>query len=613
MGEGADQRARKRVGSLVRGKYHVDSFLAAGSMASVFSATHRNGSRVALKILHPHLARDPGILERFRREGYFANSIGHPGVVRAIDDDVTEDGCAFLVMELLEGETLEEARLREGGRLPLPFVLGVSDAVLDVLTAAHERGVVHRDLKPENVFLTSTSDVKVLDFGVARWDDGQTSSDMTGVGMVLGTPAYMPPEQALGRREEVDARSDLWALGATLFVALSGEAVHGGGDAKAKLIATARTPARKLYEVAPDVPRAVASVIDRALAFDRRERWETAAAMREALRWARVALEDAVPFAHDARRNSGLPPSTLRSTDDEPTLTGRSIDVVTSAPSLRPRELEARSFDRTKPSQETAPQTERMPHGAPDALGSSPPPGLGPTGDPVVDRPTAPADAPPSSVSSPGSFTSPRFFPLPAPPGATLPGTGPPPPGAPSSTSSVPVTHEELTPERTGPLLAQIVPQRRTNPAAIAIPILVGFVAVLGGYVAFVRSNAPEAAVGIVGAEPATEAPPEAKAAPAPPASDAPSLPTTGTAPGPPPAEPEAEPARQRAAEGEPAAESEKRPRIRRKARPSAAAVSTPPATDAPASLGTDAPAPPAPAPEREPYPSFPTLPDDDS
>src|SRR5205814_6418841 len=119
---------------------------------------------------------------------------------------------------------------------------------LDVIAAAHAKDVLHRDMKPENVFLTKSGEVKVLDFGVARWNDGKSSSEMTGVGMVLGTPAFMPPEQALGRREEVDARSDLWALGATVFVALTGEAVHAGGDAKTKLIAAARTPARPIQD-----------------------------------------------------------------------------------------------------------------------------------------------------------------------------------------------------------------------------------------------------------------------------------------------------------------------------------------------------------------------------
>ena len=314
----------KRVGSTVRGKYRIDAFIATGTMANVYAATHRNGARVALKILHKTLAEDASLCERFKREGYFANSIGHPGIVRAIDDDITEDGCPFLVMELLEGETLEQRRRRKGGRLPSSWVLPIADSLLEILAAAHAREVVHRDLKPDNVFVTKDGEVKVLDFGVARWNDGKTSSDMTAVGMVLGTPAYMPPEQALGRREDVDAQSDIWAVGATLFVVLSGESVHVGGDAKAKLIATARTAARPLREAAPDVPRGVAAVIDRALAFHKSERWPDAEAMREALRWARMSLEDR-PSQKAAASSAPavepvVPPVTRRNMDDEPTL-----------------------------------------------------------------------------------------------------------------------------------------------------------------------------------------------------------------------------------------------------------------------------------------------------
>lgn len=344
--------SQKRVGSVVRGKYRVDAFLATGTMANVYSATHRNGARVALKILHPQLAEDASLSERFKREGYFANSIGHPGIVRAIDDDVTEDGCAFLVMELLEGESLDERRRRKGGKLPLSYVLPVADALLDILAAAHARDVVHRDLKPDNVFVTKSGDVKVLDFGLARFNDGKTSSDMTGVGMVLGTPAYMPPEQALGRREDVDAQSDLWAVGATLFVVLSGEPVHVGGDAKAKLIATARTAARPLREAAPDIPRAVAAVIDRALAFHKKERWPDAHAMREALRWARMSVEELA--GSDAGADNltpsieggfpgfdAIPPPvpTRRAMDDEPTIARtapRKISVRPSSASQSP-------------------------------------------------------------------------------------------------------------------------------------------------------------------------------------------------------------------------------------------------------------------------------------
>lgn len=321
---------------MIRDKYRIDAFIATGSMANVYAATHRNGTRVALKILHRELARDPSMIERFRREGYFANAIGHPGVVRAIDDDLTEDGCVFIVMELLEGENLEERRERMGGRIPVGEVLHIADAVLGVLAAAHGQEVLHRDLKPENVFITRKNEIKLLDFGVARFNDGRSSSDVTGVGMVLGTPAFMPPEQALGRREDVDARSDIWSVGATLFTVLTGEAVHAGGDAKTKLIATARTPARPLQDVLPDVPRAVAQVIDRALAFDKAQRWADANAMREALRWVRMSLhESAFSVERPTLEAVDTTPLTRRS-DEEPTLAGRSnLDPHAVRPELR--------------------------------------------------------------------------------------------------------------------------------------------------------------------------------------------------------------------------------------------------------------------------------------
>lgn len=333
LAEGPGQRAHRRIGTMVRDKYRIDAFIATGSMANVYAATHRNGSRVALKILHRELARDPAMAERFRREGYFANAIGHPGVVRAIDDDVAEDGCVFIVMELLEGENLEERRRRLGGRVPLPEALQIADAMLDVLSAAHAHEVLHRDLKPENVFITRKNEVKLLDFGVARFNDGRSSSDMTAVGMVLGTPAFMPPEQALGRREDVDARSDIWGVGATLFTVLTGEAVHAGGDAKTKLIATARTPARPIRDVAPETPRAVAQVVDRALAFDKLDRWADAEAMREALRWARMSLDGDV--ASQLERFDGdafVPPvPTRRTAEDEPTLAGDPSSAFTDS------------------------------------------------------------------------------------------------------------------------------------------------------------------------------------------------------------------------------------------------------------------------------------------
>ncbi|MCA9590672.1 MAG: protein kinase [Myxococcales bacterium] len=344
MSEAADRRFQGRIGTTIRGKYRIEAFLNTGSMASVYAARHRNGSRVALKVLHPQLSRDPSLSERFRREGYYANAVEHPGVVHAIDDDFTEDGCAFLVLELLEGETLEQKRKRAGGKLDVLDVLDYADRLLDVLSATHARGIIHRDLKPENIFVTTGGVLKVLDFGVARMDDGKKSSEMTGTGMVLGTPAFMPPEQALGHRDQVDARSDVWAVGATLFNLISGEAVHTGDDAKAKLIATARKPARSLATVAPETPRPVVSAIDRALAYDRADRWEDVTAMREALRWARMSLENTFEFDPKTIRDPAVavppPMTTRRRHDDEPTAVRRSPfsrdgdDVFTSAPPM---------------------------------------------------------------------------------------------------------------------------------------------------------------------------------------------------------------------------------------------------------------------------------------
>jgi eukaryotic-like serine/threonine-protein kinase len=336
---------RGRIGTTIRDKYRVDTFIATGSMANVYAATHRNGGRVALKILHRELASDPQMRERFKREGYFCNAIEHPAIAKAIDDDVTEDDCPFIVMELLEGENLEVRRKRVGGRLPIGEVLSVADSVLDVLAAAHDKGVLHRDLKPENVFLTHDGKVKLLDFGVARWNDGKQSSEVTGIGMVLGTPAFMPPEQALGLREEVDARSDIWALGATLFTLLTGESVHTGDNAKAKLVATATKPARKLREVLPSLPTSVTSVIDRALEYHRSERWDDANAMREALRWSRMSVD---PEAEVMTSSSPMvAAASIEATrrvrsfvDDEPTVMRKALaeeEVFTSAPPVTAR------------------------------------------------------------------------------------------------------------------------------------------------------------------------------------------------------------------------------------------------------------------------------------
>ena len=212
-----------RVGTTLAGKYLLERLIAVGGMASVYQAKHRNGNRVAVKILHPEAAINSELRSRFLREGRVANRIDHPGTTRVLDDDIAEDGAAFLVMDLLDGETLE-ARLDGGdGPLPADEVAALAWQTLDTLIAAHAVGVIHRDIKPDNLFLTREGALKVLDFGIAQLLHSGTpgSPALTRAGLVLGTPAFLPPEQALGRTQEIDARTDIWAVGATMFWLLS--------------------------------------------------------------------------------------------------------------------------------------------------------------------------------------------------------------------------------------------------------------------------------------------------------------------------------------------------------------------------------------------------------
>jgi serine/threonine protein kinase/ABC-type branched-subunit amino acid transport system substrate-binding protein len=273
-------RVDPRVGSVLRGRYRLERVLGAGGMATVYLAVHRNGNRVAVKVLRPELSVYDEHRERFIRESYVANSIDHPGAVRVLDDDLTDDGAPFLVMELLRGETLE-ARLRRGETLTAAEALAVGYALCDLLAAAHAGGVVHRDIKPDNIFLTAAGELRLLDFGIARAREHERGSG-TQTGHLIGTPGYLPPEQALGRRT-VDGRTDLWAVGATLFALLTGRTVHRADAPEELVIRAATEPAPALQDICPEIHPAVARVIDKALAFAQDDRHPDAAAMRAAL------------------------------------------------------------------------------------------------------------------------------------------------------------------------------------------------------------------------------------------------------------------------------------------------------------------------------------------
>jgi serine/threonine-protein kinase len=282
--------ASARLGTSLRGKWRLDALLGVGGMASVYAATHRNGTRAAVKVLHEKLTAVPLIRQRFEWEARVANAVGHPGAVQVLDDDVAEDGAVFLVTELLEGETLADRRARIGGRMPAQEVLVVFDKVLAVLAAAHARGIVHRDLKPENLFVTCDGRIKVLDFGIARRKGFFEESRFTQAGETLGTPAYMSPEHARALWDEVDGQSDLWSVGASMFELLSGAPLRQGRTVNEELLEAMTLPPPLLSTVVPDVAPAIAQIVDRALAFPKEQRWPDAAAMQQAIEQAYLGM-----------------------------------------------------------------------------------------------------------------------------------------------------------------------------------------------------------------------------------------------------------------------------------------------------------------------------------
>jgi serine/threonine-protein kinase len=312
LADDADIRAEERVGTVLNDKWTLERLLGVGGMAAVYAGRHRNGARAAVKVLHADLSRHPEIRERFLREGYAANSVEHPGAVKVLDDDVVaggpDVGTAYLVMELLEGESLQD-RLERGRLLGEREFLVVAVSVLEVLEAAHARGVVHRDLKPENLFLLSGNEerdagavrVKVLDFGLARLLQGQA---ITSYGLALGTPSFMSPEQAAGRIDEIDGRTDLFALAATGFRLRTGRRIHEAVNPVELVTKMANVAAPRIRRVAPEVSEPFARVIDRALEFRREDRYENAAAMRDDVCRAMAELDAGVTETVSAFRPS---------------------------------------------------------------------------------------------------------------------------------------------------------------------------------------------------------------------------------------------------------------------------------------------------------------------
>jgi serine/threonine protein kinase len=286
MGPSPELQAETLLGRVLRRRWTLERVIGAGGTAAVYAATHRNGSRVAIKVLHSDLQADPAIRRRFLQEGYIANRIGVPDVVKVIDDDV-EDDIVYLVMELLEGASVEVLRERAGGRLTVADVVEIGCRLLAVLEAGHARGVLHRDIKPANLFRTvDPVGFKVLDFGIASIL-GARPPDNDGF---IGTPAFMAPEQARREEERLDERTDLWAVGATLFTLLTGQYVYPGRSPKDLLRSARDRQARSLREQLSDVPQELVAIVDRALSFEPEARFQSAAEMKLACEECRRSL-----------------------------------------------------------------------------------------------------------------------------------------------------------------------------------------------------------------------------------------------------------------------------------------------------------------------------------
>ena len=263
-------------------KYDVERVLGRGGMGTVFQARHtRLGHQVAIKMLASELRAYPDLGARFEREARAASALSSPHAVRVFDIDVSDDGVPFMVMELLAGKDLAQI-LADVGPPPVATAVRWIIEACDALAEAHRLGIVHRDIKPANLLLCdATGSIKVLDFGIAKVVASQDAS-ITGDAVPLGTPQYMSPEQVRCSRE-VDARTDVWSLGVTLFELLTGRPPFDHDVAQACIAAIVLDPVPDPRERRPELPGELVAVVFRALAKDTKDRLQSVDELVQAL------------------------------------------------------------------------------------------------------------------------------------------------------------------------------------------------------------------------------------------------------------------------------------------------------------------------------------------
>lgn len=327
-------RPALEAGTVLGGRFRILGEIGAGTMGTVYAVEHElTRHRRALKLLHPALRAHPETWARFRREATIAARLGCPQVVEVLDAGELEEGHAYVLMELLEGESMASLLARRAP-LPVPRIAAlVREAALG-LHAAHEAGIVHRDVKPANLFVCDGGRVKVLDFGICRFDPELTQLESETMDpSVLGTPAYMAPEQVRGARD-LDRRVDVWALGAILHLGATGARPFRAGTVTELAVAIDRGHRVSLAEVAPALPAAFASVIDRAMALERDDRFPTAAALADALAPFAAGAEPVSVDADGDRTLDPIAPSDAIAEPAAETLDPR--DLVTAEPDPPP-------------------------------------------------------------------------------------------------------------------------------------------------------------------------------------------------------------------------------------------------------------------------------------
>jgi eukaryotic-like serine/threonine-protein kinase len=271
-------------GQVFAGRYEIMDVVGKGGMGVVYRARDRQlDDVVALKVLRDEALReDPTLLERFKQEIKLARKITHRNVLRTHDMDES-DGITYISMEYLEGVTLKDL-IRNKGALPLGVGLGVAKQMCNGLEAAHLAGVVHRDIKPQNMLIIPESgELKIMDFGIARVSEvkGGEASGLTTAGTVMGTPDYMPPEQAQG--QPADFRSDIYSLGVVLFETFAGKLPFSGDTVMAIVMAHIQKPAPKPRSLNPNLPPALESLILHCLEKDPARRFAQVGDIQDAL------------------------------------------------------------------------------------------------------------------------------------------------------------------------------------------------------------------------------------------------------------------------------------------------------------------------------------------